>query len=75
MGPTNFVQSVPVGFLRVERAFSMHSMLSLGGLGHVPKITTYNEIEFGGNFDCNVTLVLTATCTIIYISYFSYTYH
>ena len=75
MGPTNFVQSVPVGLLHVERAFSMHSMLLLGGMGHVPKITRYNEIEFGSNFDCNVTLVLKATCTINYISYYSYTYH
>ena len=49
----------------VQKTFSMHSMLLLGGLGHaLRKIvkSRYNEIEFGSNFDCNVTLVLKAIC-------------
>ena len=35
--PTNLVQSVSMRFLRVQRTFSVYSMLLLGGLGHAPK--------------------------------------
>ena len=49
--PTNLVQSVSMGFLHVQRTFSL---LLLGGLGHAPRKVLkirYNEIEFGSNFD------------------------
>ena len=35
--PTNFVQSVYMGFLSVQRTFSMHSMPLLGGIGDSPR--------------------------------------
>ena len=44
--------------------------LCKGSLGHSPKEILkirYNEIEFGSTFDCCVTLVSQATCTMICI--------
>ena len=35
--PTNLVQSISMGFLSVQKTFSMHSMLSLGVWGHAPR--------------------------------------
>ena len=58
------------GFLRVQKTFCMHSMLLLGGLGHAPRKIL--NIEFGSNFDYNVTLVLKAICTVTYIIYTVY---
>ena len=63
--PTNLVQNI--SFSLCANKFSAHNMLLLGGLGHtyrkILKIR-YNEIEFGSNFNCSVTLLLQATCTL-----------
>ena len=52
-----------MGFLRVQRTFSVHSMLLLGGLRDAPGKLDIMTL----NLDCNITLVLQATCTVIYI--------
>ena len=71
---TNLVQSVFMGFLRVQRTLSICMSLLKGIAAYAPRKILkirYNElkIEFGNNFDWNVTLVLQATCTMIYIIY------
>ena len=65
-------QIVSMGFLCVQRTFCVHSMFLLRGLGYASRKILkirHNEIEFGSNFDWNVTLVLQATYTMIYIIY------
>ena len=70
--PTNVVQSMSMDFFRVQRTFSICSMLLLGvwDSGYTPRNFDFdNEIEFGSNFDWNVTLVLQATYMYIIYSY------